>query len=112
MAYRGLDSVPPDDLPAHTRYLKSIRDVFNTLLIGKQNVTLDFTLTPSASSSTVQDPRIGGTSAILLMPETANAAAALATTYIPPATITSQQAIIQHANNAQADRTFRLVIIG
>jgi hypothetical protein len=40
------------------------------------------------------------------MPMTANAAAALATTYIVPA---KGQFVITHANNAQADKTFRYV---
>jgi hypothetical protein len=49
---------------------------------------------------------------VFLSPQTANAAAALATTYVQAADITKQQFVITHANNAQTDKTFGWVVLG
>jgi len=48
------------------------------------------------------------------MPTTANASAELGsgTWIVPEATILNGSFVITHANNAQADRTFRYAIIG
>lgn len=82
------------------------------VLQGRMNNTVSVTLTASAASTTITDARIGRNTCLLLLPTTANAAAALATTYQTHPNATSQQAVINHANNAQADRTFIAVMIG
>lgn len=65
------------------------------------------TLTANAASTTVTIIRaVGMASGVFLSPQTANAAAAVATTYIAPATMTADSFVITHANNAQADKTF------
>lgn len=68
-------------------------------------VTGTVTLTANAASTTLTDDNITASSVILLMPTTANAAGALATTYI--GTVAVGSATITHANNAQADKTFK-----
>ena len=80
--------------------------------IEEMNAVLDVTLTVSAASTTINDPRIGGGSAIQLMPLSANAAAEIGNGTIWFAAPGSQSVVINHANNAQADRTFRMAIIG
>jgi hypothetical protein len=111
--YRGLDNAPPAELGAVAAFQHRIREVVNNLLQGKANVTRDVTLAAGAASTTVDDPRIGGASAILLAcPLTANAAAELGAGTIYLAAIGKQTAILAHASNAQTDRTFRLVIMG
>jgi hypothetical protein len=117
--YRGLEPPPranPANVPQvvglQAQWLTGVRDVTNNMLQGKVNVTLDVTLTASSATTTVQDPRIGGSSAILLCPTTANAAAELGAGTIYVSSIGKQTATITHANNVQTDRTFRLVIIG
>lgn len=108
--FPGLDSAP-SGLPQVINYLRRIREVVNNILIGKQNITFDVTLAAGATSTIVTDSRIGGNSSIQLgCPRTANAAAALATTYV--SSIGNQTATLTHDNNAQTDRTFRLVIQG
>jgi hypothetical protein len=47
---------------------------------------------------------------ILLSPTTANAAAALATTYV--SAVTQGSFTLTHANNAQTDKTFGYVALG
>lgn len=62
------------------------------------------TLTASATTTTVTDKSITSESVIALMPTTANAAAALGTTYVSARSKGSFT--LTHANNAQTDRTF------
>lgn len=77
---------------------------------GRSNVSGTVTLTASATTTTVLHPAIGRDAAIILTPQTANAAGALATTYISAqdtGTFT-----LTHANNGQIDRTFRWCAAG
>lgn len=76
---------------------------------GRSNATGTFTLTASTTSTVVSDRRVGTDSVITLMPTTANAAAALGTTYI---SVTAESFTVTHANNAQSDRTFGYLIQG
>ncbi len=77
---------------------------------GKFNVAKTATLTASATTTTIKDSRISPVSALLLSPLTANAAAAVATTYVSAQG--KGEATLTHANNAQTDRIFRLAIVG
>lgn len=94
-------------------WVKKIVEVANNILKGKINVVLPISLTANSATTTVIDARIGPYSALLLQPMTAHAAAALysATSVL----VTSQQngqAVFTHANNAQTDKSFNLVILG
>lgn len=81
-------------------------------LISRANAVTEVTLTANAASTTLYHPNIGYYSVVTLMPQTANAAAALATTYIAQATMVGGSCVITHANNAQTDKTFRVKIDG
>ena len=99
-------------LGAVIAWLSGLRDIVNNIMRGKINATLDVTLIVSAPSTTVSDARIGGSCGIYLMPLSANAAAEIGNGTIwwgPPG---SQTVTLNHASNAQADRSFRLLIIG
>ena len=123
MSFRNLDS-PPAGAPVPNPgalaallgtvigWLSGLRDVVNNIMRGKINATLDVTLTPSAASTTVSDARIGGSCGIYLMPLSANAAAEIGNGTIWWSAPGNQTVTLNHANNAQADRTFRLLIIG
>ena len=85
-----------------------VRSVVNSILRGKLNATGEVTLTTSSATTTLTDRRIQPTSVILFMATTANALAD-----IPYVTsIGDGTATLNHANNAQADRTFGYVVIG
>lgn len=100
--------VPFDtDEAAHRRQLALVA---NNLLRGKSNNTGTLTLTAAAATTTLTDSRIGATSVVLLMPTTANAAAAIATTYFTA--FVKGSCTVNHANNAQVDKTFRYAVIG
>lgn len=84
----------------------------NQVIAGRSNAVVEVTLMAGAASTPVEWRNGNAKAAVLLSPMTANAAAALATTYIPAATLTGTGFVIQHANNAQTDRTFRALVIG
>lgn len=89
---------------------REVSEKVNNLLRGKMNAVGSLTLAINAATTTLTDSRIGGGTFICLSPTTANAAAALGTTYIGAKAKGS--ATIAHANNAQADRTFDVLLIG
>lgn len=89
--------------------LRTAIDTLNVSINGGGNNSGNVTLTAATTTTTVTDTRVSVTSAIGLMPTTANAATALATTYI---TTDKGSFLITHANNAQTDRTYRYSVGG
>ena len=80
------------------------------LYAGRSNATGTVTLAAGADSTVVNPPNCAPQSAVFLFPKTANAAAALATTFIN--SVGKQSFTISHANNAQTDRSFFYVCLG
>lgn len=103
---------PPKAVELTGGYLRLLRQSLDYAMAGKLNCTGTVTLQASATTTPVTDNRVYADSVILLMPLTANAAGALATSYIQAADVVGGSFIITHANNAQTDRNFRYVIIG
>lgn len=79
---------------------------------GRGNNIGRVTLTPAAVLTVVEFPNCSKECVVLLFPRTANAAAAVPTTYIPDATVLQGGFTIRHANNAQTDRDFFFLCIG
>lgn len=100
--------LPYDDDEA--RHRRQLALVANNVLNGKINSTGSLTLTANAATTTLSDRRIGANSTILLMPTTANAAGALATTYFT--SFAEGSCTVNHANNAQTDRLYLYVVLG
>lgn len=91
--------------PAANADLEEVRDGVRQLVRGRCNAVGTVTLAAGVTTTTVTAPFVvAAGSGISLMPTTANAAAALATTFLTPA---NGSFTITHANNAQTDRTFR-----
>lgn len=84
--------------------------IINRAIAGKMNVAQEVTLTANAATTTLTDDLITTASVIGLMPMSANAAAALSTTSFSAPTRGS--VVINHANNAQVDKTFRYSVLG
>ncbi len=80
------------------------------LAAGRSNATGSVTLTANTTITTVTPINCAAGSAVFLFPTTANAAAALGTTYV--STVAKQSFTLTHANNAQVDRTFFYVCLG
>lgn len=97
-------------LPPSGGSLREVAEVINNIFAGLIGLVGEVTLAESASSTFVTDTRCTVDSAVVLEPITANAAAERggADLYTVPA---SGSFTVYHANNAQADRTFRYVVI-
>ncbi len=88
------------------KYATAIRQ----LAEGRSNAVGSVTLTANDTSTVVTAQNCGPDSFVYLMPKTANAAAALATTYI--ATIAAGTFTVTHANTADADKEFGFICLG
>jgi len=109
---RAYPDAPLDWIGDQREWLRVVAEVVNNLMDGKDNATGDVTLTANQATTTLADLRIGADSAILFMPTTANAAAEIGNGTLYVSSRGKQTATITHANNAQADRTFRYAIRG
>ena len=102
-------------LPPQGSDPRTVATAVNQAIKGKLNSTGTVTLTHDVGSTTVNNVLVGASSVILLMPQTAHAAAELGngTAYIAPADIVEGASFkITHANNAQTDRVFGYAILG
>jgi len=111
--------VPPDvPAPVQTveprlvEWLRIMRNAVVGIMRGdvNQQGAAILTLTPGATTTTIAEQRISGDSVILLQPLTANAAAALGTTWV--SVPLKGSVTINHANSAQTDRNFIVIITG
>jgi hypothetical protein len=91
-------------LDANERDLRRVVLVVNELGRGRSNATGEFTLATSATSTTVTAPNCAAGSVVLIVPKTANAAAALSTTFV--SAVDNGSFTVTHASNTQTDRTF------
>lgn len=108
-AGKGYPGVSPFD-DDESRHRRQLAIVVNNLLQGRSNNTGSLTVAANAATTTLTDSRIGANSVVLVMPTTAHAAAELATLYFTD--FADGHCTVNHANNAQLDRTFRYAVIG
>jgi hypothetical protein len=88
-------------------------DAVIQLITGRQNSVGVVTLAVAPATSTfVSFVNCSADCEVFLSPRTANAAAAVATTYIKAVDITQGGYTITHASSAQNDRTFGFLCIG
>lgn len=108
----ALERRQPRFLPTTGRVdARFFAEAINNLFNKRMDAVGEVTLASSATNTAVTDTRVVANSAVILTPLTANAAAALATTYIPEADYGTGNFTIRHANNSQTDRTFRYIIL-
>jgi len=88
------------------RIVQAVRDLYE----GRSHAVSTCTLTAGITSTVVAAENCGPSSQIFLSPKTANAATALATTYV--SAVGANTFTLTHANNAQTDRTFGYAIQG
>jgi len=99
-------------VPGLNDTLKNAIKSIQQLSQGRSNAFGSVTLAASATSTTVTDGNCATGTVPLLSPTTADAAAALATTFIPVATIANGSFVIQHTSAASTDRTFLYALHG
>ena len=105
MTSSRLNLIRPND-GGDTRLFEQIEGLLNGQTRNRGTVTL----TANVASTAVDDARFESAQTVVLSPLTANAAAAIATTYISART--AKQFTLAHANNAQTDRTFEYIFVG
>lgn len=91
---------------------RSTREAVELLFQGKTNNVTTLTLTANQATTTFNDARLGPNSFIGFMPTTANAAAEIGAGTLYVSARGKQMATIAHANNAQTDRSYAVVVIG
>lgn len=109
--------IPPSsltDIKSLVIWARSLYDATKAWRNGKFDCTTTLTLTADEASSTLTDFRLSPQSAVIFDPQTANAATELygATMYAKTADRGDGSWKITHANNANADRTFTVLILG
>ena len=107
---RGYDAVP-EAFADTTEHRRMLARAVNRLNGGKLNCTVDVTLRPAQTTTTVADPRIGPGSFLGWMPRTASAATAAAAG-IWVSGRTKGSAVLNHSSAAAADQQFTLLILG
>lgn len=85
-------------------------DAIKLLFDGKNNALGTITLTADATTTTVTDARIGGTTRIFLSPTTENAAGEVILYPTYPANEGS--IVLNHQSDSRTDRTFLYALIG
>ena len=100
----------PTHLSDQAEWLRLIASAVNGMLQGKTLNIGSVTLTANSATTTLADSRIGPKSFIGFMPTTSNAAAALSGLYVTGRG--DSTCTLNHANNAQSDKTFSYVVIG
>lgn len=93
--------------------LRTIINAVRELIRGRGNSVQTVTLTPGVTSTAVTGPNLNENALPFLSPLTANAAAAMATTYASISRISGTVTVtITHANSGTTDRTFALDVRG
>lgn len=95
-------------------YARKLFDTLFRLTQGKSQNVVEITLTANSATTVFADVRLSIQTAITFDPRTANAATEYhgGTMYILDANRGKQTCTITHANNAQADRTFFVIMTG
>jgi len=97
-------------LQREEKELSKIVGAIQELTKGRSNAVGTVTLTASDTTTVVTAMNCGADSYPILIPLTANAAAALATTYV--SLVSNGSFTLTHANNSQTDRDFGFVCLG
>jgi len=100
----------PRDLGFNIAGWRRLVDAVYQLVEGRHNAADRFTLTPGATTTTVNHPNCSKDCEPQFSARTANAAAALATTYI--SAVGQGSFTVTHLNSGVADRTFGYTVTG
>jgi hypothetical protein len=101
----------PETMPNEVEHRRQLAQGVNGTRQGKMNAVAQVTLTPSSTTTTLIDARIGATTGIFFSPLTQNAVTAT----ISGLHVSAQkngQATLTHASAAAVDQTFNVLLIG
>jgi len=90
--------------------MRAIAVAHNHVMQGRQNVIKNITLTANAGSTTINDPRLSGVTALYFGARTVNAAICQPTIWYD--TKANGSVVVHHQNSPAADKTYDLLILG
>jgi hypothetical protein len=92
--------------------LTKINQAIEQIDQGRLNCSGTFTLTAGVTTTAVEAPTVASGTPIHFSPMSADAAAAMATTFVLPANVVAGSFIVSHAISGSTDRTFSWAGIG
>lgn len=96
-------------VPTETNLFRIVQAI-RQLIQGRSDAVLQVTLTANVTTTVVTAINCSKDSEVFLSPRTANAATALATTWV--SSVGQSTFTLTHANNAQVDRTYGVFCVG
>ena len=95
-------------------WVRDTTTILNGVLQGKLNATGTVTRAAGPATTTLSDIRSGAETVVHLVPTTSNASSdfGAGTLYMTYPNVNDGEAIINHANNSNADKTFAYTLIG
>lgn len=103
--------IPPLDHPDGPHHRRLLAGAIHGLFDGRSNNVGTVTLADGATTTNIDDKRIGPESVILLVPLTANAANLDRTSDVFISARTNEQATITHGNTVNADQDFAYIVV-
>jgi hypothetical protein len=98
-------------MPSERQHRQTLARAINSALGGQIDCTMPVTLATGATSTVIQDARISLLTAALFAPQTAHAAAELASGGMYWV-CSKGQCVITHSNAMIADRTYTVALLG
>lgn len=92
--------------------LTKINDSIEQMNQGRLNCSGTFTLDTGATSTVVNAPTVASGTRITFSPTSADAAAAMPTTYILDSNVSAGSFIVSHATSGATDLSFSFIAIG
>lgn len=103
--------VPPRGSTDEEWHRRQIARAVAAIMAGRTNNVLDVTLTANAATTTVSDARVSAFSVPICVPATSNAQS-IAVPYRSYSSAANGVLILNHANNANADKIFKIILVG
>lgn len=111
MTHSNPPRLPIDSSLPEEEFRRRVALQLNKVFDGYSDAHGEVTLTASAASTVVTDPRAGFECVLHFMPLTANAAAEIANGTMYVSAQTNGTFTVTHANNGQTDRDFRYSLV-
>lgn len=102
---------PGEKYATQEQFNHAVSRFIRLMVQGKLNNVLDVTLDANQAATTVTSPLIGVNTVAIAVPTTANAASVTAPYRDISSPVNGSMSLI-HANDANADKTFKVILVG
>lgn len=104
--------IPPVDLEDQRHLNRLQSQAMGNLFNGRTNNVLDVTVDANQAATTVTDSRIGVNTVAIAIPTTVNAEAAAIWPYRDFSSPVNGSMSLIHTNDANADKTYKIILVG